>query len=272
MSKDLTVLKLGGSLLTDKSTPYTPRTEVMKSVCEEIGQCMSEGLLGPLILIQGVGSFGHPPVLEHNLHTGFKGPEQLMPLSDTQSTVGKFRAMLVEQLQQAGIPVCLMYPSSMIVAERMKISRYFFEPLRGFLSIGMVPLLGGDILIDSVMGFSVGSGDQMAVLIAKELKAQRIIFASDVAGIFDSDPKTNPDAELYSEIDVGEIERTLQEMGKSTVIDASGAMKGKLKSLIPARPLLEADLEVSIISMMESGNLTDYLKGDTSASTQIVSR
>jgi len=272
MSNKLTVLKLGGSLLTDKSKPYTPRTEVMKSVCEEIRRCMNEGLLDSLILIQGVGSFGHPPVLEYNLHRGFKGSEQLMPLSNTQSTVGKFRAMLVEQLQQADIPVCLMYPSSMIVAEKMKMSRYFFEPLRGFLSIGMVPLLGGDILIDTVMGFSVGSGDQMAVLIAKELKAKRVIFASDVGGIFGSDPKTDPDAKVYSEIDIGEIERTLEEMGKSTVIDASGAMKGKLRSLIPARPLLEAGLEVSVISMMESGNLTDYLKGKTSKSTQIVSR
>ncbi|TFG13498.1 amino acid kinase [Candidatus Thorarchaeota archaeon] len=272
MSNDLTVLKLGGSLLTDKSKPYTPRMAVMKSVCEEIRQCINDELLGSLILIQGVGSFGHPPVLEHHLHMGFKGPKQLLPLSDTQSTVGKFRAMLVEQLQQADIPVCLMYPSSMVVAERMKMTRYFFEPLRGFLSIGMVPLLGGDILIDSVMGFTVGSGDQLAVLIAKELKAKKIIFASDVAGIFDSDPKTNPDAELYSEIDIGEVERTVEEMGKSTVIDASGAMKGKLKSLIPARPLLEAGLEVSILSMMESGNLADYLKGNTSTSTQIVSR
>ncbi|MFX0107139.1 MAG: isopentenyl phosphate kinase [Candidatus Hodarchaeota archaeon] len=270
MGKELTVLKLGGSLLTDKTIPYKVRKDVLASVAKEIKECFDEGLLQSMILLHGVGSFGHPPVLEHKLHKGFQGPEQLMPLSKTQEIVGEFRHMIIKQLQEAGVPVCLMYPSSMILAEKMRMTDYFLGPLKGFMNFGMVPVLGGDILIDSVMGWSVGSGDQLAVVLAKELGAKKMIFASDVPGIYESDPKVNPDASLLSKVNLNELEATLERMGKSGAEDASGAMKGKLSSLIPAKPLIEKGLEVGLLSMMEYGNLKGYLKGEDVLSTRVV--
>jgi len=206
MNQELTVLKLGGSLITDKSKPYTVRDKILELVSLEIRECMDEGLIKSLVLVQGVGSYGHPLVLEHKIHKGYLGPQQLLPLSKTQAKVGELRVIVVKNLQNAGIPVCLMYPSSMITSDKMKMARYFFEPLKGFLSVGMVPLLGGDVLIDSVMGWSVGSGDPLAVLLSRELGAKKLIFASDVAGIFDGDPKLNLTATQFDEINLNEIE------------------------------------------------------------------
>ncbi|MFQ5833553.1 MAG: isopentenyl phosphate kinase [Candidatus Thorarchaeota archaeon] len=270
MTQDLTVIKLGGSLLTDKKKPYTYRKKVLESVAREIGECLEEGLIQSLILMHGVGSYGHPPVLEHNLHKGFLGPEQLLPLSRTQESVAELRHIIVRELQNAGIPVCLMYPSSMIVSEKMRMTNYFLEPLKGFASVGMVPLLGGDILIDSAMGWSVGSGDQLAVIISKELGAKRLIFASDVAGIYEEDPKITPDASLIEKVNLNELEVTLERMGKSGAVDASGAMKGKLSSIAPAKSQIEKGLEVGLLSMMEYGNLKAFLKGEQVPSTRVV--
>ena len=270
MSNELTVLKLGGSLLTDKKTPYVVRTEVLKSVAHEIKECIDMKLIQSLVLIHGVGSYGHPPVLKHKLHKGYHSPDQLLPLSKTQESVSKLRHMIVQQLQDVEIPVCLMCPSSMVLAEKMRMTEYFLGPLKGFFSLGMVPLLGGDILIDSVMGWSVGSGDQLAVIIAKEMNAKRMVFASDVAGIYNADPKLNPNASRFDEINLNELERVFERMGESGVVDASGAMKGKINSVIPAKDLIKQGLEVSIISMMKSGNLKALLNGDESKSTQIV--
>ncbi|MHA2380404.1 MAG: isopentenyl phosphate kinase [Candidatus Thorarchaeota archaeon] len=270
MTQDLTVIKLGGSLLTDKTKPYTYRKEVLKSVAREIGECLDEGLIQSLVLMHGVGSYGHPPVLEHNLHKGFLGPEQLLPLSRTQESVAELRHIIVKELQNAGVPVCLMYPSSMVTSEKMRMTNYFLEPLKGFASVGMVPLLGGDILIDSVMGWSVGSGDQLAVIICKELDARRLILVSDVSGIYEADPKLKPDAALIEVINLNNLDATLERMGQSGMVDASGAMKGKLQSLIPAKPLIEKGLEVTLLSMMEYGNLKAVLKGEEVLSTRVV--
>ncbi|MFX1367450.1 MAG: isopentenyl phosphate kinase [Promethearchaeota archaeon] len=270
MTKDLTVIKLGGSLLTDKKKPYTYREKILNAVAREIGECLDEGLIQSLILLHGVGSYGHPPVLEHNLHKGFLGPEQLLPLSKTQESVATLRHIIVKELQNAGIPVCLMYPSSMVTAEKMRMTNYFLDPLKGFVSVGMVPLLGGDILIDSVMGWSVGSGDQLAVIIASEFGAKRLIFASDVAGVFESDPKINPEATHIETVDLNQLDATLEQMGTSEAVDASGKMRGKLKSLTPAIPAIKKGLEVGLLSMMEYGSLKTYLQGRPTAATRIV--
>jgi isopentenyl phosphate kinase len=260
VTKELTVIKLGGSLLTDKTKPYTYREKVLQSVSQEIRECLNEGLIESLILLHGVGSYGHPPVLEHKLHKGFLSPEQLLPLSKTQESVATLRHIIVKEFQKVGIPVCLMYPSSMIISEKTRMINYFLDPLRGFASVGMIPLLGGDILIDSVMGWSVGSGDQLAVIICKELAAKRLIFASDVSGILDADPKLKKNASLIDTINLNDLEATLQKMGASGIEDASGKMKGKLQALVPAKPLIEQGLEVGLLSMMEYGSLKSFLK------------
>lgn len=270
MDREVTVIKLGGSLLTDKSKPYTYREDLLQSVAHEIKECMDEGLIKQLVLLHGVGSYGHPPVLQHKLHKGFTGEEQLLPLSETQEIVGDFRHIIVKQFQKAGIPVCLMYPSSMMKAEKMQITDYYLDPLKGFLSVGMVPLLGGDILIDSVMGWCVGSGDQMAVIIATELQAKNLIFISDVKGIYESDPKVDANAHLIERVDLNDLDSALAGMGKSGVVDASGAMKGKLKSIEPVKSLIKAGMKVALISLMDAGTLKGYLRGENVPSTRIV--
>ncbi|MBD3405815.1 MAG: amino acid kinase [Candidatus Lokiarchaeota archaeon] len=272
MSSHLTVLKLGGSLLTDKSHPYVVREDIIASVSKEIRECMDSGLIQFLVLVHGVGSYGHPPVLEHKLHKGFLGTEQLLPISKTQAIVGEFRALLVKHLQEAEIPVCLMYPSSMIIAEKMKIIDFYLEPLKAWLKMGTVPLLGGDMLVDTAMGWSVGSGDQMAVILSKELCAKRLIFASDVSGIYESEPKENPDAQIIHEINLNEVDSILERLSKSGTKDASGAMKGKLHSILPAKDLIENGLDVTIMSMMKYGTLTKLLENEEDIGTKIVSK
>ncbi len=264
------MLKLGGALITDKSKPYSFRSEILNSAAREIRECMDEGLIESLVLVQGVGSYGHPPVLEHKLHKGFQGPKQLLPLSWTQAKVAELRTLVVKALYDAGIPVCLVYPSSMMVSEKTRITRYFLEPVERFLSMGMVPLLGGDILTDSAMGFSVGSGDPMLSLVARELGAKRVVYASDVSGIYDTDPKLNPDAVLFDKVNLSNLDDAIKKMGKAGVEDASGTMKGKVASIEPIRDLIQKGLDVSITSMMEYGSLKGLLNGDRSNSTRII--
>jgi isopentenyl phosphate kinase len=272
MGKDITVIKLGGSLLTDKSKPYEARKSVIRSVIRELKTCIDEGLIESLVVVQGVGSYGHPPILEHGLHKGFKGPEQLIPLSKTQRIVNGFREMVAGEFHLAGLPVNLLHPSSMVVAEKMRILKYFLDPLKGYLSLGMVPLLGGDMLYDTAMGFSVGSGDQLAVLLARELNAKRLIFAMDVSGIYTGNPKTDPKASIIEEVNLNETDKVLARMGSSGTVDASGAIKGKLTSIAQVRDLVEAGLEVTLLSMMKQGNLLALLRGQTVTCTRVVVR
>ena len=135
-----------------------------------------------------------------------------------------------------------------------------------------IPLLGGDVLIDTAMGFSIGSADQLAVILAHDFEAKRLIFATDVGGIYASDPKTNPDASIIGEINLSNLDSALKQMGVSSIEDASGAMKGKLSSVGLAMDLIEEGLETTLLSMMEYGNLMAHLKGQEIDCTRIVSK
>lgn len=271
MENRIIVLKLGGSLLTDKSKPFTLREDILEQVAEEIKECLYTGLIQQLVIIHGVGSFGHPPVLEHNLHMGYKNSSQLIHLSKTQLIVNNYRNKIAEVLLKKGIPINLMHASSIVKGKKMKIIEHSFSALKGFLSIGMVPLIGGDMMYDQSMGFSVCSGDQLAVLIASEIGANNLIFATDVSGIYKTDPNSDLDAVLLNELTINEIEQIINSEERLGKMDASGGIKGKLKSLIPTKNLIEKGLNISIISMLSRGALLNLLKGEDVKITRIKS-
>jgi isopentenyl phosphate kinase len=267
--RKITILKLGGSILTNKSQPYHCELERIKQIAKEIKYCFDSQLVEELILVHGVGSFGHPPVIEHKLYLGFKNKEQLLPLSATQQKVNEFRAILSNELRNVGIPVNLMHPSSLSVTEKGEFIEFFTEAIEGYLSLGMVPLIGGDMIFDRKMGFAVGSGDQIAVNLAKKLKASQLFFATDVEGIYDNDPRIKPDSKLITCIKSHDIVPFLEQMNTGLKSDASGLMKGKLKSISTLSKEIANGLDVAIFSMKNYGSLIQLLEGKLTRFTKI---
>ena len=269
-TEDIVIIKLGGSLLTDKLTPYKLREEVIEAVAAEIKECIDLELIKNLVIVHGVGSFGHPPVLEYKLHKGFKNKDQLISMSKTQQIVNSFRNTIATTFLEEGVPINLMHASSMVVGDKMVISDYAFESLKGFLSLGMIPLIGGDMMYDKGMGFSVCSGDQIAVVLSRVLRTKHLIFATDVPGVFDKDPKLGENAQLLKEININEIEQLLSKTNNTTKTDASGKMWGKLLSLASIKEQMQEGLEVAILSMNKKGVLKNYLKGEERELTKII--
>jgi isopentenyl phosphate kinase len=177
--------------------------------------------------------------------------------------------MIVDSFIKAGIPINLMYSSSMLIRKEGNISYFAFDALKGFFSLGMVPLLGGDIIYDEEIGFSICGGDLLAVILTRELGANQLIFASDVAGVYDKDPKLHSDAVMIQEIKFDRIEAMVQRMEDTNKKDTTGRMKGKLLSIMPLRDLIQNGLEVSILSMKTPNTLKNFLKGNENLATRI---
>jgi len=163
-----------------------------------------------------------------------------------------------------------MHASSMVVGSKMVIKDYAFTSLKGFLSLGMVPLIGGDMMYDTSMGFSVCSGDQLAVVLTRVLQANQLLFATDVAGVFDIDPKLGEHAQLLKEINIKEVEQLLSKTSEAAKSDASGKMQGKLRSLASIKDQIQEGLKVAIFSMNKKGVLKNYLEGRESELTKII--
>jgi len=267
---DLTIIKLGGSFITHKQNPYCIHREAIRSACTQIAHCLHVKNLHRLIIVHGVGSYGHPPVLEHQLHLGYQRPEQLLAMTATQHKVNELRMILMEEMLQAGIPAFLTHASSLFTARDMKISHAFMNAIEAYMKLGMVPVIGGDMLADESMGFSVGSGDQIAVKLAEHFQAQRIIFVSDVNGVFEADPKTHPGSPVFTQINIDQIPDILQKLSEKKSGDASGGMAGKIKSLARIKPLLEAGTRIHILSMKQTGLLSDLLSESGTPGTELI--
>jgi len=98
------VLKIGGSILTDKSRELAPRYGEITRVAEEIAIYPED-----VVLVHGAGSFGHIPAKKYGLPHEFNR----QGLRVTHSSVARLSEMVVEALSLAGID-CLpvhLYPA-----------------------------------------------------------------------------------------------------------------------------------------------------------------
>jgi isopentenyl phosphate kinase len=190
-------------------------------------------------------------------------------MSKTQQIVNELRKTIADVFIDKNVPINLMHASSMVVGNRMVIKDFTSEALKGFLSLGMVPLIGGDMMYDVNMGFSVCGGDQIAVVLSRLLEANALMFATDVSGVYNQDPRSNPNAQLLKKLDIDDLDQLLMKLGESSNTDASGKMRGKLRSLASVTDLIKEGLKVAIFSMNEKDTLKKYLKGEEVELTEI---
>ena len=258
MVTDLTIIKLGGALITDKNKPYTLRKDILKRVTQEIAE-----VLGPCIIVHGVGSFGHVPVIKRKLYAGFQDAKQLPELSQTMVEVFDLRMAVTKALQEAGLAPVVFLPSNIFFMTNGEISGHFSGGLRQYLDLGMTLLLGGDMCADDQRGFSVCSGDKVIHLLAQLLNPKHVIFATDVPGIYTADPKLDSKAKLIPKITLSRIHEVEKLAEESVSPDITKGMRGKLEEIKGFKPILDAGANVAIIGMMKPGILRRYIQGDS---------
>jgi glutamate 5-kinase len=93
---------------------------------------------------------------------------------------------------------------------------------------GVIPIINENDSV-STREFSFGDNDHLAALTAKLWSADLLIIMSDVDGVFDSSPKTNPNAWLIEEVtDTDALTSTIVTGGTSTF--GTGGMDSKIEA------------------------------------------
>jgi len=229
---ELVVLKLGGSVVTIKNGIMQSRKGAINRLAKAIAQARLEQPGLSLILVNGAGCFGHAVVKKHEIKDGVRTLEQKIAFADTHWCVNQLNQIIVRALLDAGVPAIGLPPSSLLDQENKRIANFDLTKVRQFIEFGMVPVFYGDFVLDSVQGGSVVSGDQIVPYLARELKATRMIFASDVDGVCDSDPKTNPNAVCVRLVCEKNKYEVLAKLEGAKTTDVTGGMKGKINELL----------------------------------------
>jgi isopentenyl phosphate kinase len=245
------ILKLGGSLLTDKRRKFSFRSEVMRRVAQEIKESRAR-----LVVVHGGGSFGHPLAVEYKLAEGIVSEEQLRGVALTRAAMARFNLLVVEALIEAGVNAIGMQTSAIAECADTRVKRINLSTVRGFLELGLTPVLYGDVVLDSIRGVCILSGDQLVAKLAEEFKPERIVLAADVDGVFDRNPE-EPGAKLIPEINPENYTKVLEAVASGN--DATGGMRGKLSELIA---LARLGYDSIIINALTEGRLKKALLGE----------
>ncbi|MCW4016250.1 MAG: isopentenyl phosphate kinase [Candidatus Bathyarchaeota archaeon] len=237
-----TVLKLGGSVITDKNKPSTANVDAIDRLADEI----SSAKVSSLILVHGGGSFGHPIAKKYNLTEGYGDPSQVIGFSETHRAMTKLNNFVMEALFSHNINAVVVQPSSCVLTTGGRIQSMEQKPIERMLDMGLVPVLFGDAVLDSEKGFAILSGDQLVSSLAITFGASRIIMGGDVDGLYTADPKVNASAKLIERVTLEELKNQKHEIeGSKAIDDVTGGMLGKMRELIPA---IEKNIQTLIVN------------------------
>ncbi len=214
------VLKLGGSVITDKAASKTEiRYDVLAGIAREIARYPNL----PLLIVHGAGSCGHPQAKQYHLDVGVT-MENRTGIFETHDAVASLNREVVSALRRAGLEAVPIHPLHGCLAEDGRLISYETGHLDRMLSIGVIPVMHGDVVMDTVRGACIVSGDQLIRVFAKELGMNRVGLATDVAGLLDANGSV-----------VRELRRSMAhtvEIGQSGHVDVTGGMEGKIAELL----------------------------------------
>lgn len=227
--KKLLIIKLGGSVITFKDSSVAKvRTLVIKRLAREIKEIYEQGY--KIILVHGAGSFAHPLVKKYGIQKGMFYQEQKLGFSLTTIGMTKLNLILLNQLAKNKIPAVSLSPHSFIKRNKMGL-KFETSLIDDYLDQNMVPVLFGDTILDDIINCSVISGDTIVPFLAKKFSPDKIIFLSDVDGIYESDPKKNPNAKLIPIINNQNLKQVIKSLSPSNRDDVTGEMKGKISEI-----------------------------------------
>lgn len=118
-NKNLIILKLGGSLLTDKSKPYTLRPGILEKIAKQVLEFRQKNPQQDLIIINGNGSFGHTTAKKYDLHNGFYNPDDQLGFCLLQKDTALLNRLVVDSMISERLPAISFSPNTVFWSESL---------------------------------------------------------------------------------------------------------------------------------------------------------
>jgi isopentenyl phosphate kinase len=258
------ILKIGGSAITDKTEQLAAKTEIINRLAEEIKRAD----LDNLIIVHGGGSFGHPTAAKYGIKEGFKEEDttQRLGFAETHHVMTVLNGLVMDALIWHEIPAISIAPSCCIITENGRIKFFDETVMKNMEKMLFKPVMYGDAVLDDKLGFTILSGDQLVAYLAIKYKASKIVVGVDTDGLFDCDPKTNPNAKPYKHLTLAELKQIQPKLGKAVGTDVTGGMASKIAELIPA---IEQGVRVTITGATKGLSIYRALTDQSVLGTEI---
>jgi isopentenyl phosphate kinase len=253
--RDLTFLKLGGSLLTDKTAVEALRRDVLSRLAAEIKEAADQ--LGPLNLVlgHGSGSFGHVAAAQFDTRSGVSTPEEWMGYVRVSDAAARLNREVCRALLDAGLPAISLQPSASAGCHDGRIIHLATGPVQAALRAGILPVIYGDVAFDDVRGGTIISTEEIMSSLAVTLRPSRLLLAGETEGVLDESGQPIP---MLDELRLTSMSAAL---GGSRGTDVTGGMASKVRDMLDLVKAIDG-LTVRVFSGLRPGSVRDALLGN----------
>lgn len=220
----LITIKLGGSIITDKSNLKTPKRENIDKLSSIIAKFYRKGI--KFVIIHGAGSYAHIPSKEYGLADGIKNEEGKLNYSKVHLYCDELSNIIVESLIKHKIPAISFHPATFVIQRNKNPVKIYDEMMLKYLELNYVPVSHGDVVLDEGINTSIISGDKLMEHFGKI--SDKLIYVSDVDGLLTS---LDENGKVIEEVTHENIEEVLKIVSGSVHTDVTGGMAGKIKNL-----------------------------------------
>ncbi len=261
---ELVFLKLGGSLITDKTQVEAVQGEVLRRVAAEVARARCDAPHLRLLLAHGSGSFGHVAARRHGTRAGVQGEQGWLGFAQVADAAARLNRLVVAAFLEAGVPAWSVQPSAGVLCQDGVLVAWTGPQIELALARGLTPLVFGDAVLDSVRGGAIASTEELFAWLAPRLRPARIVLAGTVDGVYSSDPLLDPTAALWPEITPQNLASLQASLGGSHGVDVTGGMVSKVTEMCQLAAS-QPGLEVRLVSGLRPDAIYRALLGAADA-------
>jgi isopentenyl phosphate kinase len=222
----LVAIKLGGSLITDKTTEATFRKEIATRISMEIQRARQQNPDLQILLGHGSGSFGHFEAKRYGTIDGVHTPEDWYGFTRVAAAAAQLNKLVTTTLLDAGMPVFPIQPSASAKVSNGRIDSMNLEAIESCFDQHIVPLVYGDVAFDRVRGGTIISTETIFDYLVANIKVDRVIMVGEVDGVYDGQGTVIPS------ITEQNFESIAPHLGQSRGVDVTGGMYAKVKDML----------------------------------------
>jgi isopentenyl phosphate kinase len=233
------LIKLGGSIITNKERPLSPRTKTIDSIARQLKK-ISE----PFIIVHGGGSFGHYWSVKYDMHTR-PAKYDYHGVAIVKNSMVELNKIILDYFAKNKLnPYCLP-PTDFMAGNKPIIPKV--KEVKKIAESNLVPVTFGDALWYGQKKSYILSGDKIMSILAKTLRPRLSIFVLNVDGLY-SDFKTK---RLIR--DMRDQQASIQDIP----MDVTGGMKRKVEE---ATKISKMGLKVFFVNGNKPQRIVDAIQ------------
>ena len=175
------LIKLGGSIITNKERPLSARRKAIESILKQIKKIKE-----PKIIVHGGGSYGHYWSVKYDMHTK-PAKYDARGVAIVKNSMIELNKIILDIAVKNRINAYCLPPTDFMNGNKSIKNKIL--TMNDISKSGLIPITFGDALWFGQKKSYILSGDVIMTIIAKVLKPRLSVFVLNVDGVY-SDLKT----------------------------------------------------------------------------------